>query len=646
MRAEAGIGRWPRTADWAVPVLLVTAQLPLTWALARADGTSLGPGRWAATTLAIVAAAVALPWRRTAPAPVLAATILFGACAVAASGSGAVTGVSDGVALYSFAVHRGPRPALLACLTAFVASVLGFLPHGDGLSDLLAEAVLNAVLYLEITTFGQLRRQRTAPPGGSRDAAAGIEREGRAAASAERERLARDVHDVAGHHLSGVAVHSGAAVRADDPELTRQALSAAAEAGREVLASLSRLVDVVGPAPEGGGLKSLLPPLCHGLGRLGVPVSLAVEGRARKLPAGVTAAAYRIAQESLTNAMRYASGAPVRVAVRYTPGAVVLTIENEAPAGGGAVPALGGGRGVRGMRERATGLGGSLTAGPSPAGGWTVEARLPTTAGAERGAGWPEILDALTMVLCAAPPILVLFSPEPLLPGLPAPAVAAVAAALALRAVPLWWRRRAPAAALAVLTAADTLWAVLGVLYAQPSLDLLILGSAAQVAAVYSVACYHPAGRRTWPAALVATLPWGVAIAASLAADPEAAPPAEIPLAIMYGLASTTALTTPVTAGAWLWGRAVSIRSRRWEHAAPDAAAARAGDAVHAERTRVAVGLGGTVLDRTARLVRAAEAGVAGTDDDARTAVAAVADQARAALADVRALLDGMEERV
>ncbi|MFD0537489.1 hypothetical protein ACFQY7_30795 [Actinomadura luteofluorescens] len=91
---------------------------------------------------------------------------------------------------------------------------------------------------------------------------------------------------------------------------------------------------------------------------------LRVEGRARRLPAEVTTTAYRTVQESLTNAMRYAAGAEVRVCVRYAPRAVRLTIENDAVAARAAVPALGGGRGIRGMRERAAGLGGVLTAAP------------------------------------------------------------------------------------------------------------------------------------------------------------------------------------------------------------------------------------------------------------------------------------------
>uniref|UniRef100_UPI000A06555B sensor histidine kinase n=1 Tax=Actinomadura formosensis TaxID=60706 RepID=UPI000A06555B len=309
MRADGDLGRWPRLADFGVPLLLLGVQLSITWLLADYSAQ-----RWTVITILDVLSAGALVWRRVVPGPVLALTVLLNAAAVPAAGADAISGVSDSVALYSLAVHRERRPAVIGCLAAFSVAFAVAAPYAEGAGDLLAGGVLDAFSYLVITALGQLRRHQKAM---RRDLRARIEQDNRAAAEAERERLARDVHDIVGHHLSAVAVHSGAAVRRADPELTRQALTIAAGTGREVLKSLSRLVDVVGPQAEGGELKALLPPLCHGLTRLGVPVSLTVKGRVRRLPAEVTATVYRIVQESLTNAMRYASGAPVQVAVRH-----------------------------------------------------------------------------------------------------------------------------------------------------------------------------------------------------------------------------------------------------------------------------------------------------------------------------------------
>ncbi|WP_242903743.1 sensor histidine kinase [Actinomadura terrae] len=644
MRADGNVGRWPRAADWGVPLLLVCAQLAATWLLTEGTGEPFGRARWTAVTGAGVLAAITLLWRRIAPWPVLVTAVLLSAYGIVAAGGtdAPAGGMADGVALYSLAVARPGRQAVAGCLLAFTVAFAAYLPQSRGAGDLVTTEVLDAVYYLAIITFGQLRRQREAV---RRRRLAGISREHRQAAAAERERLARDLHDVAGHHLSAVVVHSGAAARGGDPELVRGALAVAAETGREVLASLSRLVDVVSPQAEGGGLRELLPPLCQGLHRLGVPVSLAVEGRARKLPAEVTTAAYRIVQESLTNVMRYGSGGPVRVRVRYLAGAVEMAVENDLPAYSHAVPAFGTGRGIPGMRERASRIGGALDAGPTPAGGWAVTARLPTTTPSEHGAGWPEILDAVTIAFCAALPALGLVPPEPLASGWSGAGLVLVAAALAVRGVPLWWRRRAPYAALGVLTAVDAVLAVTSALEHVDPLALFLLGCPAQLVMVYSVACYGRDVRRTWHAAPLATLPWGLGLGTALAVDPEVAADGAAPLPLLFGLAAACLVTVPFMAAVWAWGAAVARRSRRWESTALDAASARTGEAVHAERTRVAAGLSGTVLERTARLTRAAEAGLAGGDGEARAALDVVAGQARAALTDMRGLLESLEEK-
>ncbi|TDD85630.1 sensor histidine kinase [Actinomadura rubrisoli] len=644
MRADGDVGRWPRAADWGVPLLLACAQLSVTWLVTDKSGDPLGD-RWTAAALVTGLSAVALLWRRIAPVPVLVATVLLSAFGIAVAGSSdaPIGGVADGVALYSLAVHRERRQAVIGCLAAFAVAFAADLPQSDGAGEVFTGA-LDGVTYLGITAFGQLRRQHKAMRSDLQARLARIGQENRAAAEAERERLARDVHDVAGHHLSAVAVHSGAAARRDDPELTSQALAVAAETGREVLKSLSGLVDVVSPRAD-GGLKALLPPLCQGLNRLGIPVSLAVEGRVRKLPAEVTTTAYRIVQESLTNVMRYASGAPVRVTVLYLPRTVEVSVENQAPADGGTVPALGTGRGIRGMRDRAARLGGDLSAGPAPLGGWSVVARLPTTTTSEYGGGWPEILDAVTIAFCVTLPMLGFVPPEPLISGWPLAELAPTMAVLAVRAAPLWWRRRAPYAALAALIVIDVIWVAVGALWSVDFLVLFALGCPAQLVAVYSVACYHRGNQWTWPAALLAPLPWSLVLGLALVMDPEFSADGPDPDAFIFGLVLAFLVTTPLTFAMWGWGTLAAIRSRRWGTTALDAATARTGEVVRAERSRVAAGLSATVLDRTARLVRAAEAGLAGTTGDARAALAVVADEARAALTDMRRLLDAMEEK-
>ncbi|GAA2596815.1 histidine kinase [Actinomadura fulvescens] len=648
MSSDGGVQRWPSIADFAVPAIAAAFQLGLTYLIALEE--PLDKWQWMVFDIAVACSCVALIWRRAAPVQVLAAVLLIGGIGqlLLDTDDTVVDGVTDAIALYSLAVHRGPRAAMIGGVAACAVVSLLSVPYSTGGTGLWSDVLANVILYVTITALGQIRRQRKARRLELTARLAEAEQERRAAAEAERERLARDLHDVAGHHLSAVVVHSGAAARIDDPELTTGALTVAAETGRDVLTSLSRLVDVVGPRAGDGELKSLLPPLCHGLTRLGIPVSLTVEGRPRKLSPEVTTAAYRIVQESLTNAMRYASGAPVRVEARYTSTALEVTVSNDPPGDDGAVPVLGTNRGIAGMRERAEGLGGTLDAGPTPAGGWAVAAVLPTNpAGQRQGLDWPEVLDAAAIAFCVATPAVMAFAlkEESIVEGWSTGAMMLLTVALFGRALPLWWRRRKPYGTLIALAVVDSIWAVAGARLSEPLLGVLAVGFPAELIAVYSVACYARKGRPTWPAVLVAPIPWAMAIGVALALDPEPNEPGAAVFALVFGLVAGGMFSALAFLPFWAWGKAVAARSRNWEINALETMAARTGEAVLAERHRIAMGLRGTVFDHTSRLVRAAEAGLGGTASDARAALDVVTEQARAALVDMRELLDAMEEQ-
>jgi len=206
VRADRDIGRWPRTADWGVPLLLLGLQLTAAWLLTDRSGEPFDRAHYAGIAVMIVLAAGTLPWRRTAPVPVLVLAVLGNAFGLlmASDTNLLVGGAADGVALYSLAVHRGRRQAVIGCLAAFAVAFAAYLPHAQGPGDLLSNEVMDAVYYLGIIAFGQLRRQRKAIRRDLRARLARIEQEHRSAAEAERERLARDLHDVAGHHLSAV----------------------------------------------------------------------------------------------------------------------------------------------------------------------------------------------------------------------------------------------------------------------------------------------------------------------------------------------------------------------------------------------------------------------------------------------------------
>ncbi|MFI9079450.1 sensor histidine kinase [Streptomyces sioyaensis] len=209
--------------------------------------------------------------------------------------------------------------------------------------------------------------------------------ERRAADLASRNRLARELHDAVGHALSAVTLQAGAARRVldADPEFARRALAAIEETTRAAVAELDTVLgllreedgsDPPAPAPTLDGLAALL----DRTRAAGVPIEADVEGRCTGLPPVVSREAYRIVQEGLGNALRHAGPVPVRLAVRASDADVTIRVENAVPGAGSAAPdaRAGGGRGLRGIAERARLLGGVATAAAED-GVWRLTARLP-----------------------------------------------------------------------------------------------------------------------------------------------------------------------------------------------------------------------------------------------------------------------------
>ena len=200
-------------------------------------------------------------------------------------------------------------------------------------------------------------------------------------ASEERLRIARELHDVLGHHLSLINVQAGVGLHLMDnrPEQAREALTAIKTASAEALREVRAVLGVLRPEEEAAPRQPAL-----GLDRLaeltadaGLEVTTTITGQRRPLPAEVDRAAYRIVQEALTNVRRHAApGSAAQVGVEYGSGELRLTVRND----GVAEPAQDGdrGSGITGMRARAESLGGSLTAGPLSDGGFEVTAALPT----------------------------------------------------------------------------------------------------------------------------------------------------------------------------------------------------------------------------------------------------------------------------
>ncbi|BAG23824.1 putative two-component system sensor kinase [Streptomyces griseus subsp. griseus NBRC 13350] len=205
----------------------------------------------------------------------------------------------------------------------------------------------------------------------------------------ERARIARELHDVVAHHMSVISIQADAAPYrvADPPREMVTALTDIRAGALEGLDELRRLLGVLrseghpdgstpqAPQPTLEGLDDLL----AGVRKAGLDVTAAISGTRRPLPGGVELSAYRIVQEALSNTLRHAPGATVRVELTYRHAALHLRILN-GPGQHAAPLSPGAGHGVLGMRERAAMLGGELTAAPLPDGGYEVTALLPVPA--------------------------------------------------------------------------------------------------------------------------------------------------------------------------------------------------------------------------------------------------------------------------
>jgi signal transduction histidine kinase len=277
---------------------------------------------------------------------------------------------------------------------------------GEGESNVLVAALgaaCAAVVCLAVALVRTRRRRRAAV--GERGWLLERERESaaRAAITAERDRIARELHDIVSHNVSLMVVQAGAAreVLGTMPEEARAALRAVEEAGRNTMTELRHLLGVLAPSQDGedtdpgpaAAAADLAPqPGLDRLGALvdrisfaGLPVEVRISGEPRPLPGGVSVTAYRIVQEALTNALRHGDGGKAEVTVRYAEHALRVEVLNTGPSvlTGGAPPRParpaheGTGRGLLGLRERVAVYGGDLDARRRLGGGYRVRARIP-----------------------------------------------------------------------------------------------------------------------------------------------------------------------------------------------------------------------------------------------------------------------------
>ena len=336
------------------------------------------PLAWAVTFIACTA----LFFRSRYPLTVTVVTLVCTAVYYPASALDGPTVLTYIIALYTLAALGRTRTAAVVAAASFlillVPELLSDFAHLSPAETLLLSGWFVAIVALGATVahYRAYRAQTAVSVGEAR----------RRSVAEERLRIARELHDAVGHHLSLIHVQTAAALRRLDKDpgyATAGTLEVVSEASQLSLRELRSMVGVLREAgedsPTGPGPSlDRLPTLVAAAEAAGLEVSLHRDGHA-ELPVAVDAAAYRVVQESVTNTVRHAEASAVRINV--VAGTSVLTVSivdnGAAHSKAGKVTT---GNGLAGMRERAESLGGTFDAGPRESGGFFVEATWPLEA--------------------------------------------------------------------------------------------------------------------------------------------------------------------------------------------------------------------------------------------------------------------------
>jgi signal transduction histidine kinase len=333
---------------------------------------------------AVVLECLPLAVRRRWPAVCLA-LVSAGFAADQIGGYHSVAAMALPIALLSAGAHldRGRRTTALLFTAGYVALAVALSAIADG-----EEPAGFATFYLVLALVWAAGRWLRATRASEAELRRRIAEDTR---SAERTRIAGELHDVVTHHVTAMVVQAEAArYLTAEPERLDRALTAVTGTGRRAIADLRHLLELLDPdhgadatAPALGGLDTLV----EQTRRAGQPVEFTEEGTPAASGGSADLVAYRVAQEALTNALKHAHGTPTSVRVRHDERAITIEVSTAVSTAGGSggpgprprVPA-GGGRGLAGLRERVAVLGGDFTAGRGAGGGFTVRARIPTGA--------------------------------------------------------------------------------------------------------------------------------------------------------------------------------------------------------------------------------------------------------------------------
>lgn len=387
--------RHPMFGDSVIALLLALLTIPE----AAAGGGRNAPWfYWTVSALMIVP----IVFRRRRPMLVAYLVLAGGLLQLFTQEQGEPVRVADlafAFTLYTLVVYGQRRQALAYTGFLVIGTTLDLIWKVGQAREAVTIGIVAAVIYGFAWLLGEFVGARRAYHAEveSRLALLETERDQQAtiAVAAERTRIARELHDVVAHAVSVIVVQAdgaGYAIRSD-PDMAAAAVRTISATGREALAELRRLLDVLRsdndtedrasrvPQPD----VTALPDLAEKVSAIGLPVELNLRGELGSLPAAIGLGIYRIVQESLTNTLKHAgTGANASVRVERVGGLVEVEVDDDGTGlGTGLGTAHGlvsGGNGLIGMRERATVLGGTLTAGHGPGGGWQVRAIFPVSA--------------------------------------------------------------------------------------------------------------------------------------------------------------------------------------------------------------------------------------------------------------------------
>ncbi|MGK5546864.1 sensor histidine kinase [Streptomyces sp. URMC 127] len=371
--------------------------------LATAEEPGASTTQTAVLLLTTVSLCLVIALRRRAPVPMLLLTIASGLAQIAADVQVHTADLAMLVIVYTVAsgpVRWASRLALAGGLAAPVLFLVRWPVHARNAAEFAVVVASLTTPFVLAWVLGDSMRTRRAYWAQLEERAARLEKEreqqARMAVTAERARIARELHDVVAHNVSVMVVQAdGAAYVLDaSPEQAKQALETISGTGRQALAEMRRLLGVLRTeegTTEGGDY--VPQPDVEQIGDLveqvrgaGLPVQYEVEGAPRPLPSGVELTAYRIVQEALTNTRKHGgpeAGASVRLT--YFDDGLGLLVEDDGRGAQHELYEAGGadgmGHGLIGMRERVGMVGGTLDAGPRPGGGFRISVLLPVKPG-------------------------------------------------------------------------------------------------------------------------------------------------------------------------------------------------------------------------------------------------------------------------